>query len=118
MTLPTAEQVKAIVATDLSDAVVDSIIADAFLMAERCITSLSDERQTAIVKWLAAHLIASTDESATVSSSKLGDAQDTYMRATTGERLMGTTYGQQALALDPNGCLARLGNPRATFERV
>lgn len=118
MALPTAAQVKAIVETALDDSVVDSIIADAALLAEHCLQGLSNDRQTAIVKWLAAHLIASTDSSATLASSKLGDASESYVRATTGERLMGTTYGQQAIALDPNGCLVKLGKAKATFEVV
>lgn len=116
--LPTAIQVKAIVETSLDDSVVDSVILDASLLAEQCLQGLSNDRKTAIIKWLAAHLIASTDSSATLASSKLGDASDTYVRATTGEGLKGTTYGQQALSLDPNGCLARLGKARATFEVI
>ena len=108
-TLPTESEVIAITGTDFSEAVVDAIIADAALIAEGCISSYSDERQTAIIKWLACHLIASTNGasgtgSGSVTSSKLGDASE--------------SYGQQALLLDTNGCLARKGRPPATVQVI
>lgn len=123
-TLPTESEVIAITGTDFSEAVVDAIIADAALIAEGCISSYSDERQTAIIKWLACHLIASTNGasgtgSGSVTSSKLGDASESYAKsALTGEGLKATHYGQQALLLDTNGCLARKGRPPATVQVI
>lgn len=118
MNLPTTTEVRAIAQTELDDAALAGVIEDAWLIAEHCIAGLDEIRQRSIVKWLAAHLVSSTDSSALLASTKLGDAQDTFVRAVTGEGLKGTTYGQQALALDPNGCLARLGKARSTFEVV
>ncbi len=123
-TLPTASEVIAITGTDFSEAVVDAIIADAALIAEGCISSYSDERQTAIIKWLACHLIASTNGASgtgagSVTSSKLGDASESYAKSSlTGEGLKATHYGQQALLLDTNGCLARKGRPPATVQVI
>lgn len=123
-TLPTASEVIALTGTDFSEAVVDAIIADAALIAEGCISSYSDERQTAIIKWVACHLIASTNGasgtgSGSVTSSKLGDASESYAKsALTGEGLKATHYGQQVLLLDTNGCLARKGRPPATVQVI
>jgi hypothetical protein len=114
----------ALTATDFSEAVVTSIIADAALMAEGCISGYSDDRQTAIIKWLACHLIASTNGASgsgagTVTSEKIGDASTSYAKsALSGEGLKATHFGQQALLLDTNGCLARKGRPSATVQVI
>ncbi|MGE0602227.1 MAG: DUF4054 domain-containing protein [Xanthobacteraceae bacterium] len=115
---PNAADVKAIISTTLSDEVVGALIDDAALLAENCIASLDGDRQKAILKWLTAHLIASTNSNASKTSSKLGDAQDTFARAQLGEGLKGTIYGQQALALDPNGCLIGIGKVKAFMENL
>lgn len=123
-TLPTASEVIALTATDFSEAVVSAIIADAALIAEGCIASYEDARQTAIIKWLACHLIVSTNGASgsgagSITSDKLGDASTSFAKsALTGEGLKATHYGQQALLLDTNGCLARLGRPRASVEVI
>lgn len=118
---PDAAAVIAITGTDLPEPVVSSIIDDAALLADNlCTAAYPADRQITIVKWLSAHLIASTSDkgSQVLSSSKLGDAQDSYARGTLGEGLKGTAYGQQVLLLDTNGCLSRLGKARASIERV
>lgn len=114
---PDAADVISLTGTDLSSSVVSSIIDDAALIGS-CVSDLTDAEQEAALKWLAAHLIASTsDESSqAVSSAKLGDASDTYARAKTSDGIMGTTYGQQAVAIAP--CLARLGRAKASIEVV
>jgi hypothetical protein len=123
-TLPTASDVIALTATDFHEAVVTAIIADAALVAEGCISGYSEERQTAIIKWLACHLIASTNGasgagSGTVTSEKLGDAATSYGKsALSGEGLKATHFGQQALLLDTTGCLARKGRPPASVQVI
>jgi hypothetical protein len=118
-TLPTASDVIALTSTNLAEAVVTSLIADAALLAGDCITDYSEEKQTAIIKWLAAHMVASTDSGGgTLTSEKLGDASQTFARATMGDGLRGTMYGQQALALDTSGCLAKRGKGRASVEII
>lgn len=115
---PAASVVIALTGTELSEAVVSSIIDDAALIAAACLEPKSDEVQASALKWLAAHLIASTSdqESKVVTSTKLGDASDTFGAAQLSNGIMGTTYGQQAVALAP--CLARLGRARAKITVV
>lgn len=108
---PTAADVQLIISA--TDAQANAAIEDAALIAEHCVACLSADRQKAIIKYLAAHLIASTNSGASKTSSKLGDAQDSYARAQLGDALKGTTYGQQAIALDPSGCLLGLGKIKA-----
>jgi hypothetical protein len=115
---PTAADVRAIIATALTDQQIGALIDDAALLAEKCIEALSAERQKAILKWLTAHLIASTGPGGVKTSSKLGDAQDSFARASLGTGLAGTTYGQQVLALDPNGCLVNVGKVKAFMETL
>ena|SRR6478752_1359074 len=123
--LPTPEDVKAIIPTELSDAEVQSFINDAALLARRCIARLDAETQKTIVKYLAAHLIQSAGKSTgegfgnvAVTSMKLGDASETYSRAQAGTNIAGTWYGQQAIQFDPNGCLATLGQRPVIFRVV
>lgn len=120
MTNPTVAQVRAIITTSLTDDAVTAIIEDAALMVEHCISSLAEARQTAIIKWTTAHLISSMSGSTggkkTLSSFKIGDAQENYVQATLGEAMKGTTYGQQAIALDPNGCIANIGKRKVSFK--
>lgn len=117
---PDPAVVIALTGTELPVPVVQSFIDDAALIAEKCLAALSCDRQTAMLKWLTAHLIASAgDESGEIrTSEKLGDATDSFARATLGEGLAGTFYGQQALLLDPNACLKKIGKSRATIEVV
>lgn len=118
MALPTSADVRAIVDTELTDAQINGVIADASLIAEKCLAGYSDDRQTAILKWLTAHLLASTDSGGVRTSEKLGDAQESFARATMGDSLKGTTYGQQVMLLDTTGCLSRLGRARSTIEVI
>lgn len=117
LTKPTAADVIALTGTDLSSAVVTQIIDDAALIGS-CVSALTSDEQEAALRWLAAHLVASTsdDGSQVVSSAKLGDASDSYARAKTSDGIAGSTYGQQAIAIAP--CLARLGRAKASIEVV
>ena len=115
---PAASSVIELTGSERTEAFVQSVIDDAAILAQDCIKGYDADRQEAIVKWLAAHLLASTQDDAVLTSEKLGDAQQSYARAAMGAALAGTTYGQQALALDPKGCLARLGRSRASVQVV
>lgn len=118
-TLPVASEVIELTGTALSNPIVATLIDDAAMVAGDCITSYSEDRQAAIIKWLAAHLVASTAAGGEfLASEKLGDASQTYARAALGENLRGTIYGQQALALDTNGCLTTRGKGRASVEVI
>lgn len=115
---PTPGDVIDLTGTKLDTAVVSAIIDDAALIAEDCLSSLTGDRQKAALKWLSAHLVASTSDTgaAPMTSKKLGDASKGWTRAQVGDGVSGTTYGQQAIAIAP--CLGRLGRPRASVGVV
>lgn len=114
---PDASVVIALTGTELPEAVVTALIDDAALMAEACIEGFDAARQEAILKWIAAHLV-STQSGGTLTSEKLGDASETRKGATVSDGINGTVFGQQALALDPTGCLARIGRAKANIQVV
>lgn len=122
LSLPSASDVRVVIKTTLTDLQIDAIIADAALLAEGCpvIEGFLATRQAAIVKWLTAHMLASTNAAGggALTSKSLGDASEDYARPTLGSGLSGTTYGMQALALDTSGCLAGLGKINATFRAL
>lgn len=118
MARPTASTVLALTGLDVDTTVVDAVIDDAAILADPCSASWTEEQETAILKWLAAHLLASTHDGAVTKSESLGDASMTWQRPQVGEALRGTSYGQQALALDHTGCLIRRGRPKATMEVI
>jgi hypothetical protein len=119
---PTVSQVRTIITTELTDDQIESIIDDAVLMVENCVASLSESLQRAIVKWVSAHLIASLSVhtnggAGNITSESLGDASTSYSLPTLKSDGLGTTtYGLQAIALDPNGCLAMIGQRRTLVK--
>lgn len=115
---PTAQSVIDLTGTGLPSAIVQQIIDDAALLAESCLTPLSAERQEAALRWLSAHLVASTSDtgSQSLTSQKLGDASESYGQAARGTGISGTTYGQQAIAIAP--CLGRLGRAPTSIEVI
>lgn len=116
MGTPSASDVKSLTGSKLSDPVVDAIIADAALLAADCLSGVSDALETTVLKWLAAHLVASTSESGSLTTKKLGDGSRSYASAQLGSGLMGTSYGQQAIALLP--CLSTVGGYTASVEVI
>lgn len=119
LSTPTVDEVRSVITTSLSDAQVLTMIADAALVVSRCpsIADAPESVQSAVVRWAAAHLIAIREPSGLVTQKSMGDASESYARAPLGVGLSGTFYGQQAILLDPTGCLERLGRQRA-FMRV
>lgn len=117
--LPSVDDVRLIIETTLTDEQIEALILDAELIVHDCIADLDEDRQAAIVKYVTADLIASTVSSGgggTLTSQSLGDASESYA---TGASPWGkSAYWAKAQALDPNGCLARLGKARASLEKV
>lgn len=116
---PTVAAVRVVVKTALTDDQVQAIIDDAALIADGCpvVATYPIERQQAIVKWIAAHLIATQSGIAGMLTQKaLGDASESYASGQTGMNLAASRYGQQAMLLDPSGCLANLGKPPVIFK--
>jgi len=112
--LPSANDVITLTGTELTAPVVEAIIADAELIAAQCLEGVDGDRQEAALKWLAAHLVSSAgNTSGSLTSDKLGDAAQTYAKSVTGAGLMGSVYGQQAIALLP--CLSGIGMRTGKF---
>lgn len=116
MAKPSATEVTNLTGTELDQTVVSALIDDAALIAADCLSGVTDDVETAALKWLSAHLVASTEEGGVRTSESLGDASESFVRAKVGDGIMGTTYGQQAVALLP--CLGRLGCPSAKVTVV
>ncbi len=118
--LPTVEAVRAIVKTSLDDAQVQVMIDDAALLVGGCITSLDAARQTSIIKYATAHLIASTGQggsAALLTSKRLGDASESYARPSgNSEGLASTAFGRNAINLDTTGCLGKMGQSGVLFK--
>ena len=111
MGTPSVEQVQALLPAAFPIGLVEAMIADATLMLEDC-AGYSTERRSAIVKYLAAHLLASTQRSAAgVASKSIDGVSYSYRGPVLGEGLKGTPFGQMALSFDTNGCLLRAGMP-------
>lgn len=115
---PTAQDVIDLTGSGLPEPVVEAIINDAALIAGDCLGTLSEERQAAALKWLAAHMLSGTSDegSQVLTNSKLGDASDTYARGKVGEGIHGSYYGQQAVAIAP--CLSAIGQSVASIEVI
>lgn len=117
----TVADVRLIYSGTESDAQIEAAIATVLVMAARCLALMPDDAtRDQVTKYLVAHLltiIASNGAGVTTSSS-LGDASDTYASGHFGKGLRGSSYGQMAIALDPNDCVSKIGNPRATFQKV
>lgn len=116
MALPSASDIIELTGTSLSETLINTLIAQAQLIAATCLSGASDELETAVLFWLTAHLVASTSRSGAVTSYKLGDASESYATAQVGDGIRGTTYGQQAIALLP--CLATYGRATASLEVI
>ena len=117
----TVADVRLIIGSELSDAQITAAIADTGLMAAKCLAAISDEpTRDAVQKYLTAHLLTtiSSGGAGVATSSSLGDASDSYATGHFGKGLRSSSYGQMAIALDPNGCVSKIGNPKATFQRV
>jgi hypothetical protein len=114
--IPQVIDVRALITTALSDAQVAVIILDMQLLSEVCISGYACSRQIAIIKYLTAHAISFSAGHGAKTQMQLGDASESYATAIFGDMLKGTTYGQMAMMLDTNGCLAKLGKRAAKFD--
>lgn len=121
--LPSVPDVRAIITTAAADGVVQAFITDAEALTQACLASQPTALKATIVKWVAAHLLASVgldsgEKAPDVTSRRLGDAAESFARPTPGEGLAATSYGKHAIALDPTGCLSRLGRRAAEFHTL
>lgn len=117
---PAASDVRVVIETSLSDLQIEGLITEAVLMVEKCVSSYEAERQKAIVRWVTAYLIDNirNQGGGGVQSDSLGDASRSYFSGALGEGLAENGYGLKAIALDPSGCLMRIGKSKATIEVI
>jgi len=101
---------------DINETLVQKYIDYATLIVADC--NWQQDRKDAIINWITAHLITSTDEYRQVVSESYGNASITFSSGPIGESLKSTTYGQQALLLDNTGCLNKLGKSKGTIEVI
>jgi hypothetical protein len=108
MDAPSLSEVRIVIKTSLSDVEVQTFVDDAVLIAGTCPTLVESNAaiQKSAVKWLAAHLISTTN-SGLLTQRTIGDAADSYAAPTLGAGLKATSYGQRALLLAPE--LANIG---------
>lgn len=83
--------------------VVDDVVTNATAKG----VTLSAAKRELIERWLAAHMYCLSDQ--TYAREKTGDAEG-LAHGQTGMFLESTRYGQNALMLDPSGCLRELSN--------
>jgi hypothetical protein len=118
---PSVAEVRQVITTALPDSTVSVVIDHAALVVEACVESLAEDRQKAIVTYVAADFIASavsTGGKGAKVSSALGDASDSWAANLAGAEFGKSAYWSRALLLDPNGCLHKLGRRRAILETV
>jgi len=113
-------ELKEIIETSLSDAVLETFIKAANLIVTEHLGSnstLSDEQRKEIERWLAAHFLACTREQ---QAQREGvDKADIVYQGRTGMGLDSTYYGQMAKLLDVTGILAGIvGRRKAILYAV
>jgi len=86
------------------------------LVTEKLSTIHSDDMLKEIERWLAAHFVAIRDPRA--KSESIGGISISYGGNMNGEGLRSTLYGQQVLALDFSGTLAKLGMKQASINVI
>lgn len=105
----TAAEVTAIIETDIAD--ISPFITAANLIVTEHSSTLDDTTAKEVERWLSAHMVAIRDMR--VSSEKAGSVGQNFQHKLE-VGLQVTMYGQQALALDSSGGLAKWN--RATNE--
>lgn len=120
----TADDVRAIYSTALSDSQLEPFIDQSALIVSEELSGkgLSEGRLDLITKYLAAHFLVLTEENGGLRRSKLGDADESYVAPQ--DKVFGlnsTRFGQQAVGLDTSGTLAASqtsGGIKAEFRVV
>lgn len=115
----TVEGVRDVSGTEIDFAIIERALNVAYYNTLPLAGELGDCGGTAVLaeiqNFLAAHFIAIGDQDRqTMSESIAGEASAKYA-GVSGMGLEATTYGQQAIALDCSGKLARAGLKRASF---
>ena len=115
----TADTVKEIIPSDLTDEVVlanfidtANLFVDTHLVPD---AGHSEPMLRKIELYLAAHFLALTEEQGGITRSKLGEADDSFANVYEGG-LKSTRFGLQALSLDSSGILNRVAQTSLKAE--
>jgi len=110
--MTTADDVKVIIDTSLTDPVIEGYIAgaDVFLLDALSSSMPEDDLFNEIERWVVAHMIATTKERA-AKKEEAGGAKIEYS-GTFGAGFESTSYGQMAMMLDGSGALAVLNGKK------
>lgn len=103
----TATEVKEIIETDLTDAIVGAYITSANVFVNTVLGTGTTDILKEIERWLAAHMIASSKERQAIKE-EAGTAKVQY----SGKyemNLSSTSYGQMVMSLDTTGAMAKVG---------
>lgn len=116
--MPTADDVKKIIDTDLADATIEAYLTSAseLVSASISVTAITNSLREEIIRWLTAHLIASTQEQQ-LSKAGAGPTSVTF-QGKTGLGLDSTQYGQQVQILDTTRTLSRLGKGKVELFAI
>jgi len=118
--------VKAILETNLKLSQITPFLEDADVMVTNLlegkqytdptgtVVTISAATLKAIERWIAAHFASMWDKR--VAESDVEPSSFTF-EGETGKRLDFTRYGQQAINLDPTGCLRKLGDAEVVTDR-
>jgi len=117
-TRTTAEDVKAIMDTDLTEDQIEPVVSSAnvFVTAQLGASGLGVDLLTEIEKWVAAHM-CSVGLDRQLQRGKGGSAEATYA-GNYDKGLQMTSYGQMACSMDPTGILAASGGKAAIVKAV
>jgi hypothetical protein len=113
----TPDELKEILETDLSDAILNAFINAAYTFRIEYLASagLSAAALAEIEKWLAAHFAAVSRQRQEESENIAGEYSVKYT-GKTDMFLSSTLYGQMALSFDPSGTLASVGLKGVEFD--
>lgn len=104
----TAAEVKEVVATSLSDQVIEpNMIDTASVVVANLLDPIAELSEAVLKKielYLSAHFVALTEEGGGLTRDKLGDADQSYANIYD-QGFKSTRFGQTALSLDPTGLL-------------
>ena len=108
-----------LVTDDITDAIIEHIIADASILVTAKLesTGLSDATLESIEKWLSAHMAASS-VCRQAKEEMVGGVTSIKYVGEWGKNLESTTFGQMVMVLDTTGNLSNLGRRPARFRAV
>jgi len=118
MTRVTADEVKVVIETELTDPIIEAYISSANVMVTNIMSgsNASSDLLKEIERWLTAHMIAVSKERV-ASKEGAGGAYIEY----SGEFAAGlasTSYGQMVKSLDSTGRFANAGSKRVVFRAI